>query len=402
MIAYDGDLTQPHSATSNTSLFQAAFCESGAQLPTGSILNGQKLYDDIANSTNCTNPDPAASLSCLREAPYEQLVAAVDQTPGIFPYQSHRLAWQPRSDGVFLTADAQELVAEGKIAKIPVIIGDCDDEGTLFAASSVNVTSDAEALEYIQTIFLTGSTDAEIAELALHYPQDPVVRSPYQTGLANQLTPQFKRIASFIGDYIFESPRRFFLQALAKLGNDVPGHQLACTTTMTSLRTMRVSPLFARARPSPVAARATLARPSSHDHHTPSSGAEEVYPEEGFNAPVWRYLAVGSLAVALAIRLAPASAPVTEENPSPITTYLAAHMPEAGLWKARAAKHLELAKEAADDKLLFQDAERPKVRRLRYLGTFEQASPNGIPVGSQADLSDLVIKSEKDDFSWKA
>ena len=43
-------------------------------------------------------------------------------------------------------------------------------------------------------------------------------------------------------------------------------------------------------------------------------------------------------------------------------------MPEAGLWKARAAKHLELAKEAADDKLLFQEAERPKVRRLRYLG----------------------------------
>lgn len=30
--------------------------------------------------------------------------------------------------------------------------------------------------------------------------------------------------------------------------------------------------------------------------------------------------------------------------------------------------------------------------------TFEQASPNSIEVGSQADLSDLVIKSEKDDF----
>lgn len=149
---------------------------------------------------------------------------------------------------------------------------------------------------------------------------------------------------------------------------------------------MRVSPLLSRARPVPVAARATLARASSHDHH-PASASDEVYPEEGaplywylcppsadvsrcagFNSPIWRNLTLGALAVALAYRLAPASAPVTEENPSPITTYLAAQMPEAGLWKARAAKHLELAKEAADDKLLFQEAERPKVRRLRYLG----------------------------------
>jgi hypothetical protein len=29
--------------------------------------------------------------------------------------------------------------------------------------------------------------------------------------------------------------------------------------------------------------------------------------------------------------------------------------------------------------------------------TFDQASPNAIPVGSQADLSDLRIKSEKED-----
>ncbi|KAK4698826.1 hypothetical protein P7C70_g7443, partial [Phenoliferia sp. Uapishka_3] len=211
-----------------------------------------------------------------------------------------------------------------------------------------------------------------------------------------------------------------------------------------STRTLRASPLLSRARPTPVLSRATLSRPSSHDHHAPASASDEVYPEEGFTKPIWRNLALGALAVALAYRLAPASAPVTEENPHPITSYIAANMPAAGQWKANATKHLELAKEAADDKLLFQEAERPKVRRLRYLGreeravnwatghyeelrkagwvvignsfmalwiaypayplhrTFDQASPNGIPVGSQANLSDLVIKSEKEDFSWTA
>ena len=32
--------------------------------------------------------------------------------------------------------------------------------------------------------------------------------------------------------------------------------------------------------------------------------------------------------------------------------------------------------------------------------TFAQASPNGIMVGSQADLTDLKIKSEHDDLSY--
>lgn len=51
-----------------------------------------------------------------------------------------------------------------------------------------------------------------------------------------------------------------------------------------------------------------------------------------------------------------------------MTKYIAYHMPEAGLWQKRSENHLDLAKSAADDKLLFQEAERPKVRRMRYLG----------------------------------
>jgi hypothetical protein len=58
----------------------------------------------------------------------------------------------------------------------------------------------------------------------------------------------------------------------------------------------------------------------------------------------------------------------TSDNDHPITRYLAHHMPESGLWKGRNEKHLELAKAAADDKLLFQEAERPRIRRMRYLG----------------------------------
>lgn len=89
----------------------------------------------------------------------------------------------------------------------------------------------------------------------------------------------------------------------------------------------------------------------------------------GFTKPIWRNGVLLTLALALAYRVAPSDSLSTdsaEENP--ITAYIAHHSPSPSLWKERADKHLQLAKIAADDKLLFQEAERPKVRRLRYLG----------------------------------
>jgi acetylcholinesterase len=73
-------------------------------------------------------------------------------------FESLALAWQPRADGVFLTDDPQKLVQQGLVADVPFVtggsqcfaaffpvvmthtIGDCDDEGTLFSLSNLNVT----------------------------------------------------------------------------------------------------------------------------------------------------------------------------------------------------------------------------------------------------------------------
>lgn len=91
----------------------------------------------------------------------------------------------------------------------------------------------------------------------------------------------------------------------------------------------------------------------------------------GFHAPFWTKLAVGGLLVALALRVSPANNPTTansDETPY-LTRYIQHNLtPATDLWRKRNEKHLELAIEAADDKLLFQEAEPAKVRRLRYLG----------------------------------
>lgn len=122
----------------------------------------------------------------------------------------------------------------------------------------------------------------------------------------------------------------------------------------------------------------------------------------GFHGPFWRnsFLAVIlSFAVyTVSLSHAPAAKPINLEeshdpNDTPVeakdksmpylTRYLAYHMPREGMWKERNDRHLELTVKAAEDQLLIQDAQRPKIRRLRYAGSFEQASPHGEPANAQ-------------------
>ncbi|KAK7025565.1 hypothetical protein VNI00_015918 [Paramarasmius palmivorus] len=194
-------------------LFRAGFMQSGSPIPVGDIANGQKYYDAIVTETGCSGS--ADTLQCLREVPYQKLKAAINNSPGIFAYQSLNLAWLPRADGTFLTDNPQRLVQQGKVAKIPIVSGDCDDEGTLFSLSTLNVTTEAQVKNYVKTEFISTVSDADLDRLLKLYPQDITQGSPYNTGILNAISPQFKRFASFQGDAVFQAPRRFFLENLS-------------------------------------------------------------------------------------------------------------------------------------------------------------------------------------------
>ena len=58
-------------------------------------------------------------------------------------------------------------------------------------------------------------TDAQVTKIAELYPSDITQGSPFGTGKFNALTPQFKRLAAFQGDLVFQAPRRWFLQNTA-------------------------------------------------------------------------------------------------------------------------------------------------------------------------------------------
>ncbi|KAJ3790209.1 Alpha/Beta hydrolase protein [Lentinula aff. detonsa] len=194
-------------------LFRAAFMQSGSPIPVGDITDGQAYYDDLVEATGCSGSDD--TLNCLRGVDYSVLKAAVDATPGIFAYQALNLAWLPRADGVFLSDDPQKLVQQGQVAAIPIVNGDCDDEGTLFSLSSLNDTTQSDLATYVQTVFLPDITDSDLAELLTQYPADITQGSPFDTSILNAITPEYKRIAAFQGDAVFQAPRRFFLQSLS-------------------------------------------------------------------------------------------------------------------------------------------------------------------------------------------
>ncbi|KAI0265663.1 alpha beta-hydrolase [Gloeopeniophorella convolvens] len=191
-------------------LFRAAFMESGAPPPVANYTHGQAVYDAFVASAGCSGVQD--TLECLRQVPLSTIRAAQEASPYFFGYSSLNLAWNTHSDGNFIRDDPQKLVLQGSVANIPFISGNCDDEGTLFSLSSTNVTTDAEALDYIRETYLPNTAESDLAKLMSLYSSHAAMGSPFDTGNSNAISPQFKRLAAIQGDIIFQAPRRFFVQ----------------------------------------------------------------------------------------------------------------------------------------------------------------------------------------------
>ncbi|KAJ7921413.1 carotenoid ester lipase precursor, partial [Mycena leptocephala] len=141
------------------SLFRGAFMISGAPWPSPSVIDGQQDYDDLVTANNCT--EARDTLECLRRVPFEAFLSTVNQTPDLFSFKGVALVWRPRVDGDIIVRNPVISVAHGAFAPIPILVGDVDDEGT----------------------------------------------------------PEFKRIAAFVGDLALLSLRRLFLQHASRTQN---------------------------------------------------------------------------------------------------------------------------------------------------------------------------------------
>lgn len=66
--------------------------------------------------------------------------------------------------------------------------------------------------QYITSNYIPEVASADLDSVLTLYPGDIIAGSPFDTGILNAITPQFKRLAAIQGDLVFQAPRRFFLE----------------------------------------------------------------------------------------------------------------------------------------------------------------------------------------------
>jgi len=216
MLAYDGNHTY-----NGKPLFRGAIMNSGSVVPADPVdcPKAQNVYNNVVDAGGCTNASD--TLECLRGLPYNDFLYAVNSVPAILSYQSVALSYLPRPDGTFMTDSADNLILAGKFADVPFIIGDQEDEGTLFALFQWNITTDDEIVDYFSEFYFPEMSRETLETLASYY-DNSTNGSPYRTGDEWNWYPQFKKLAAIIGDITFIMTRRALLFASSVLRPNVP------------------------------------------------------------------------------------------------------------------------------------------------------------------------------------
>jgi carboxylesterase type B len=224
MALYNGDNTYK-----GKPLFRAALMDSGSVVPADPVdcPRAQDIYNTVVDKARCS--EVSDTLACLRSIDYETFLKATTSVPGVFDYQSVALSYVPRSDGVVLTQSPDILAENGQFACVPFIIGDQEDEGTLFSLVQSNISTTDQLVEYLGTVFFHDATVEQIQGLVATYPGDPSAGSPYNTGLLNEIYPQYKRLAAILGDLVFTLTRRIFLKIASSVHPSVPSWSYLAT-----------------------------------------------------------------------------------------------------------------------------------------------------------------------------
>ncbi|KAK4075167.1 uncharacterized protein Triagg1_4831 [Trichoderma aggressivum f. europaeum] len=217
MLLYGGNATY-----NNKPLFRGAIMNSGTAAPAERIDSpkAQAVYNNVVSKAGCSGS--ADTLACLRKLPYNTFLSAVNSVPSIFSYNSLGLSYLPRPDGVILQDSPDALLEQGKYYPVPMIVGDQEDEGTLFSVFQNNVTSSSTLVNWLSQYMFSNATKNQLTELVNTYDTAISSGSPFRTSIFNDLYPGFKRTAALLGDLVFTLTRRMELTVASKLNPSVP------------------------------------------------------------------------------------------------------------------------------------------------------------------------------------
>ncbi|KAL7948145.1 Alpha/Beta hydrolase protein [Trichoderma barbatum] len=215
LVLFDGDATY-----NDKPLFRGAIMNSGSATPTDPLESdkGQAIYDAVAKAAGCEGDD---SLTCLRGLDNDVFTVAANSVPGIISYSSLALSYLPRPDGKVLTDSPDALQRAGKFHKVPMIIGTQEDEGSLFSLTQGNMGTTQKIVDYLSEFYFHNADKDQITEFVDTYSTAIKDGSPYRTGILFEGYPGKKRIASILGDIVFNLIRRISLQTFFDVTPDL-------------------------------------------------------------------------------------------------------------------------------------------------------------------------------------
>ncbi|KAK7398691.1 hypothetical protein QQX98_011933 [Neonectria punicea] len=205
-------------------LFRGAIMASGGVLPSQPIGSpkAQQVYDRVVHRSGCDGAED--TLECLRQVDYTTYLNAVSTAPSMLSYIALGLTYIPRPDGRSLPDSGEVLAKQGKYVPVPVITGNQEDEGTMFALFQSNLTTTDGLVDYLKQYYYAGASKSELIDLIETYGtglEATTQNSPYGTGAKNEIFRGYKRRAAIVGDLFFTLTRRLFLTA-AHVGKNAP------------------------------------------------------------------------------------------------------------------------------------------------------------------------------------
>jgi len=170
--AGSSDVCLQLAAPSSQSLFARAISESGGcTTRRKSRAAGERDTTQLAEQLGCSGQDV---LSCLRAAAVPDLFAAVDTLA------AKAVGFGPVIDGDFTPEEPRALYDQGKIAKVPYILGTNHDEGSAFTLDAASLADEAQ---YKQALARLGADPEEL--MRYYAPSDfPRAQNPYQAAFA--------------------------------------------------------------------------------------------------------------------------------------------------------------------------------------------------------------------------
>ncbi|KAI1035616.1 hypothetical protein LB504_005788, partial [Fusarium proliferatum] len=203
-------------------LFHGAIMNSGTFVNTVGTAHpkAQKVFDTFASNSGC-NPSKLgkATIDCLRQTPSAKYQAAMNTLPNFSGPDSNNLAYIRRTDNSssFYSNVPQDALRRGKYAHVPIIVGNLEDEATIFAVSSRNLINSTESLISYFTTWFTDAPRKLISDFIATYPNHPSAGLPAGTGDKYELYPQYKRNSAIQTDVTFEGGRRVVLGYLSRV-----------------------------------------------------------------------------------------------------------------------------------------------------------------------------------------